>query len=277
MNRLDRKIEKSLRVRGGRGLRLSVIDPREVPMPAGLDKESGREALAEVTAELVELQRVFYADNSHALLVVLQGLDTSGKDGTTRHVFGPLNPQGVRVASFKRPTAVELAHDYLWRVHQVTPRKGVIGIFNRSHYEDYVVPAVSGWLTDKILQQRIRQLLDFERHLYENGVTIVKFFLHISKAEQKERLLARLETPHKRWKFEPGDLDTRKLWDRYTRAYQRVIGATSKPHAPWYIVPADRKWARNLMIARIVRQTLERLDLRYPESKHDLDSIVIED
>jgi PPK2 family polyphosphate:nucleotide phosphotransferase len=276
MDKLDLMIEKALRV-GGKRLRLESIAPRETPLPDDLDKESGRSVLDDVTADLVELQRILYAASSRAVLVVLQGLDTSGKDGTIRHVFGPLNPQGVRVASFKRPTTRELAHDYLWRVHARTPAKGMIGIFNRSHYEDYVVPAVADSLGENVLKQRLRQLADFERHLAENAVTIVKFFLHISKAEQKDRLQARLDTPHKRWKFEPQDLVTRKAWDRYTAAYERVIAATSKPHARWYVVPADRKWARNLMIGSIVRLTLQRLDLRYPKPKLDLEGIVIED
>jgi PPK2 family polyphosphate:nucleotide phosphotransferase len=204
-------------------------------------------------------------------------MDTGGKDGTIRHVFDGVNPQGVKVASFKKPTPRELAHDYLWRVHPHTPGNGEIVIFNRSHYEDVLVVRVHELVPKKVWNRRYEQINDFERRLAEEGTTILKFFLHISKQEQKERLRARLDEPDKNWKFSSGDLAERALWDDYQQAYEDVLSNTSTKWAPWYIIPADQKWFRNLLISQILVDTLERLKMRYPEAEEGLDGVVIGD
>jgi PPK2 family polyphosphate:nucleotide phosphotransferase len=191
-------------------------------------------------------------------------MDTGGKDGTIRRVLGSLNPQGVRVVSFKAPTPEERAHDYLWRVHREIPARGMIGVFNRSHYEDVLVAKVRGLAPPREIEARYGQINRFERHLSENGVVLVKFFLHISKEEQKARLQARLDDPRKRWKFDPADLAERKRWDEYQEAYETALRRCSSPWAPWYVIPGDHKWARNLAVARILRLTLEGMKLRYP-------------
>jgi PPK2 family polyphosphate:nucleotide phosphotransferase len=203
-------------------------------------------------------------------------MDTGGKDGTIRHVFEGVNPSGVRVASFKVPTNEELDHDYLWRVHKQTPGKGEIVIFNRSHYEDVLVVRVHKLVPKSVWSKRYAQINDFERMLVEEGTTILKFFLHIDKEEQKSRLQARLDTPNKQWKFSVGDLAERKLWPEYLEAYQDAISSTSSEWAPWYIVPANRKWYRNLVIANIIIQTLTNLKMYYPEPTENLDKISIE-
>jgi PPK2 family polyphosphate:nucleotide phosphotransferase len=214
--------------------------------------------------KLPALQTALYAESKQALLVVLQGRDASGKDGLTRVVFGPLNSQGCVVSNFKRPTVYELARDYLWRVHQVVPPKGSIGIFNRSHYEDVLVVRVHDLVPKSVWSKRYDQINDFERMLSENGVTILKFFLHISKDEQKARLLERLHDPLKNWKFEVGDLEERKRWDDYTEAYEDALEKCSTEHAHWYVVPADRKSTRNLLVARVVVDALERMKPVFP-------------
>jgi PPK2 family polyphosphate:nucleotide phosphotransferase len=203
-------------------------------------------------------------------------MDTSGKDGVIRHVFEGVNPQGVRVASFKVPTPQELDHDYLWRVHQHTPGRGEIVIFNRSHYEDVLVVRVHNLVPPEVWGRRYEQINAFERTLVEEGATILKFFLHISLDEQKERLQARLEDPEKRWKFAIGDLKERKRWPDYMQAYQDVLSRTSTQHAPWYIVPANSKWYRNLVIASVIVQTLKRLEMQYPDPEEGLDEVKIE-
>jgi PPK2 family polyphosphate:nucleotide phosphotransferase len=241
------------------------------------EKDKAREALTEDAEKLRDLQRVLWAQGKHAVLLVLQGMDTSGKDGTIRHVLGPLNPQGVFVSSFKKPTDLEWSYDYLWRVHKQVPPKGYIGVFNRSHYEDILVPYVTGSVPARQLQERYDQINDFEKYLSQNGVTILKFFLHISKAEQKERLLARLEQPHKNWKFNPSDLESRQKWPRYQEAYESILARCSKKWARWFVVPADRKWYRNFVVGRLLRLTLEDLDLSYPPPMTDLEDIVIPD
>jgi PPK2 family polyphosphate:nucleotide phosphotransferase len=222
------------------------------------------EQLQPLLDKLPALQTALYAESKQALLIVLQGRDASGKDGLTRVVFGPLNSQGCVVSNFKRPTVYELARDYLWRVHQVVPPKGSIGIFNRSHYEDVLVVRVHDLVPKPVWSKRYEQINDFERILSENGVTILKFFLHISKEEQKARLLERLHDPLKNWKFEVGDLEERKRWDEYTEAYEDVLEKCSTEWAPWYIVPADRKSTRNLLVARVVVETLERMKPVFP-------------
>jgi PPK2 family polyphosphate:nucleotide phosphotransferase len=235
-----------------------AIDGRE-PHGKAVDGE-----LQPLLDKLPALQTALYAESKQALLVVLQGRDASGKDGLTRVVFGPLNSQGCVVNNFKRPTVYELARDYLWRVHQVVPPKGSIGIFNRSHYEDVLVVRVHDLVPKSAWSKRYDQINDFERMLSENGVTILKFFLHISKDEQKARLLERLNDPLKNWKFEVGDLEERKRWDEYTEAYEDALEKCSTDWAPWYIVPSDRKSTRNLLVARVVVDTLEQMKPVFP-------------
>jgi PPK2 family polyphosphate:nucleotide phosphotransferase len=230
--------------------------------------DQGKEKAKAVTVQLIgrlgELQERLYANGNRAVLIVLQGMDTSGKDGTIKSVMSGVNPQGCRVATFKAPSNSELAHDFLWRVHHEAPSKGQIGIFNRSHYEDVLITRVHGWVSDKVVKQRFNQIKEFEELLYENGTTILKFFLHISKDEQKERLEERIRDPEKRWKFNEGDLEERKLWKNYMDAFEDVMAATSTDHAPWYIVPANRKWYRNLVIADRVVEALEDMKLKTP-------------
>ena len=240
------------------------------------DRDEAEASAAADIARIDALQDILYAEGKHALLVVLQATDTGGKDSTIRKVFGPVDPLGVRATSFKAPSSLELSHDYLWRVHQAVPPKGMIGIFNRSHYEDVLIVRVRELASKKTIDQRYDQINAFERHLADNDVTILKFYLHISKEEQKERLQARLDDPTKHWKFNPGDLDERALWDDYREAYEIALSRCSTPKAPWFVIPADRKWYRNAVIARIIRCTLEELDLRYPEPPPGLDKIEID-
>ena len=202
-------------------------------------------------------------------------MDTSGKDGTIKHVFRNINPLGVKVANFKRPNEIELAHDYLWRVHPHTPSRGHLSIFNRSHYEDVLIVRVHNLVPKAQWDRRYRQIREFERILAEEGTIILKFFLHISKKEQKERLEERLQNPKKQWKFEHGDIDERKLWDDYQKAYEVALAKTSTDHAPWYIVPSDRKWYRNLVISQVLIDTLDGLKMKYPEPEQGLENIVI--
>ena len=255
--------------------RLADIDPRDreaIPFP----RPETEAAMAADVAEIDRMQEILYAQGRHALLVVLQGPDTSGKDGTVRHVFGPVNPAGAVATSFKKPTQHELAHDFLWRIHKAVPSAGMIGIFNRSHYEDVLVPRVHALVPAERIEARYGQINAFERHLAENDVTILKFYLHISTKEQKARLEARLEDPTKRWKFSPDDLAERKHWDDYISAYQIALGRCSTQWAPWFVVPADRKWYRNAVVARVVRSTLEGLDLTYPPEMPGLDKLRID-
>jgi PPK2 family polyphosphate:nucleotide phosphotransferase len=259
----------------GNQVNLSMWDPNDSSFFPG-EKEEGKERLLQLNEALEELQELLYAEGKHQVLIVLQGMDTSGKDGTIRHVFEGVNPQGVRVASFKKPTPIELDHDYLWRVHQHTPGKGEIVIFNRSHYEDVLVVRVHSLVPEAVWSKRYDHINAFERTLADEGTTILKFFLHIDLEEQKERFQARLDRPHKRWKFNPGDLEERKLWPAYTQAYEDVLSKTSTPWAPWYIIPANRKWYRNLVIATIIVETLKGLDMRYPKIDFDPNAIVIE-
>jgi PPK2 family polyphosphate:nucleotide phosphotransferase len=241
----------------------------------GISKDAGQAKLATLTKRLEELQELLFADHRHRLLVVLQAMDTGGKDGTIRRVFDGVNPVGVKVASFKRPTEIELTHDYLWRVHPQTPGNGEIVIFNRSHYEDVLVVRVKNLTAPERWGRRFQQIADFERMLVEEGTTIRKFYLHISKNEQRQRLQERINNPEKRWKFHEGDLEERKLWDDYQEAYAEMLGRTSTDQAPWYVVPADRKWYRDLVVATILVETLESLDLHYPQPETDLSHIVV--
>ena len=212
-----------------------------------------------------------YAEHKRKVLIVLQGIDTSGKDSTIRHVFGDVNPQGTKVANFKVPTEKELDHDYLWRVHPHTPGKGEIVIFNRSHYEDVLVVRVHGLVPEKVWKRRYDHINEFERLLAEEGTTILKFFLNVSEEEQARRFLARLDQPEKRWKFNPGDLEEREYWDDYTKAYEDMLCKTSTDWAPWYVIPSDRKWYRNLVVASVIVKTLQNLDMQFPEEVPEID------
>jgi PPK2 family polyphosphate:nucleotide phosphotransferase len=240
------------------------------------DKEDANQRLEELNDELEAMQELLYAEHKHKLLVVLQATDTGGKDGTIRHVFEGVNPQGVRVASFKVPTAEELDHDYLWRAHRQVPGKGEIVIFNRSHYEDVLIVRVHNLVSPEVWGRRYAQINDFERILSEEGTSILKFFLHIDKDEQKERLQARLDEREKRWKFNVADLKERELWSDYQKAYEDMLSKTSTKWAPWYIIPANHKWYRNLVVASLIVSTLKSLDMKYPEPQQGLDKIKIE-
>jgi PPK2 family polyphosphate:nucleotide phosphotransferase len=263
------------RVSPGKGVKLDECDPRDISeFTEG--KKAAAEELVKLNRELEALQELLFAEHNHKVLIVLQAMDTGGKDGTVRHVFEGVNPTGVRVASFKVPTALELDHDYLWRVHQQVPGKGELVIFNRSHYEDVLIVRVHQLVPPKIWKKRFDQINQFERMLAEEGTTILKFYLNISEKEQKERLQARLDDPTKHWKFNVGDLGERKLWGEYIQAYEDVLGKTSTSWAPWYIVPSDRKWYRNLVIASVIVDTLKELKMEYPQPKEDLSQVVIE-
>lgn len=263
------------RVIPGEAFRLADRDPGETALLPG-GKQAGAGLLRRINDRLMELQELLYAEGKHKLLIVLQAMDTAGKDGTIRKVFGCLNPQGAHVASFKGPTSLELAHDYLWRIHRHTPGAGEIAIFNRSHYEDVLVVRVRELVPPERWERRYAQIADFERMLCEEGTTILKFFLHIDRDEQKRRLEARLEDPEKHWKFDAGDLAERKFWDGYMEAYETALVRTSTAAAPWYVIPANHKWYRNLVIGRIVTGTLEALGMRYPAPPPGLDRIVVE-
>ncbi len=264
---------------GGKGkaasFALDRFDPSAKPFSSG-DKTADKLAVATLAKELDALQDLLYADRRFKVLVVLQGTDTSGKDGTIRGVFGQMSALGVHAVGWKAPTEPERARDYLWRIHQAVPALGEITVFNRSHYEDVLVPVVSGWITPEQTLQRYAHINDFERMLTETGTLVLKFLLHISKDEQRERLQARLDDPDKMWKFAGGDLDARKQWADYQKAYSAAIEATGTPWAPWTIVPADSKTHRNLMIAGAVKQAIEGLKLRYPPPDPALKNIKVE-
>lgn len=257
-------------------VKLDRIDTRGTPGWDTDDRDGAEARTAELNAQLERLQEDLWAQGSDRLLVVLQAMDAGGKDGTIRHVFDGVNPSGVQVSSFKKPSTLELAHDYLWRIHYRAPRKGEIVIFNRSHYEDVLVVRVENLVAKSTWKKRYRHIREFEQMLADEGTTIVKIMLHISKDEQRERLQDRLDTPSKHWKFDVSDLDARAKWDDYMDAFEDAIEETSTEDAPWYIVPADRKWYRNLAVSEILVQTLESLDIRYPQPD-DLSGIVIND
>ncbi len=265
--------EDRYRVQPGRRFRLADHDPEDKSAFDGERAEADAE-FALLNDRLEALQELLYAEGRHRVLVVLQAMDTGGKDGVIRKVFEGVNPTGVRVASFKVPTAPELARDYLWRAHQQVPADGELVIFNRSHYEDLLVVRVHELVPKAVWSKRIAPINDFERMLSENGVTIIKFFLHISKDEQRQRLQDRLDDPDKHWKFSLGDLKEREHWDAYQTAYEEVIDRTSTELAPWYVIPADRKWYRDLVTCRILVSTLEALDMQYPRPD-DLSGVVV--
>jgi PPK2 family polyphosphate:nucleotide phosphotransferase len=262
------------RLRPGKQVDLSKFDPADRSASPG-NKEQDNTELAELSARLDKLQDLLVASRTHKVLIVLQGTDTSGKDGTIRHVFKNVDPLGVRVVAFKTPTEEERSRDFLWRVHAHVPGTGEIVIFNRSHYEDVLITLVHGWIDRAEAKRRYAHINAFERLLAEGGTSIVKFYLHISKAEQRRRLQERLEDPEKQWKFRLSDLEERKLWNKYIKAYETALEATSTASAPWYIVPSDSKTNRNLFISRVLVDTLERLKLRYPESQDDLAGVRI--
>jgi PPK2 family polyphosphate:nucleotide phosphotransferase len=261
----------SYEVTDGKHFRLADHDPRA---DSGIDgKEAGRAEVARLTARLEELHEKLYADGRHKVLIVLQGMDTSGKGGAIRKAFEGLDPTGVHVAAFKAPTEVELAHDFLWRVHPHVPENGHISIFDRSHYEDVLIVRVHDLVPKAQWKARYDHIRHFERMLADEGTVIRKFFLHISKEEQAARLQARIDNPAKHWKFREEDLAEREHWDDYQVAFEEAIRRTATPHAPWIVVPADRKWHRDVVICRTMVETLEGLDLRYPEANEDLSGI----
>ncbi|MEM6916349.1 MAG: polyphosphate kinase 2 family protein [Verrucomicrobiota bacterium] len=242
-----------------------------------VNKPKGKDLFKQMSLQIDELQTQFYAEGKHRLLVVFQAMDTGGKDGTIRSVFEKMDPQGVRCAAFKKPSSLELAHDYLWRIHQQVPQNGEVVIFNRSHYEDILAVRVREIFPESVWSKRYEHIVNFEQMLADEGTTIVKIFLHISRDEQKERLQARLDESDKNWKFNPGDLVDRALWPKFMEAYEDVFSRTSTEVAPWYIVPADRKWYRNLIVSDIIIQTMRGLGMEYPKIDFDPSSIVIED
>jgi len=239
----------------------------------GLSKEVAEAALAAHRKRLAELQDVLYAGQKHSVLIVLQGMDTAGKDGTISHIFSGVNPQGCDVASFKVPTSLEARHDFLWRCHAKTPAAGMIAIFNRSHYEQVLAPRVHKLIDGKTAHRNMEQINDFESMLAENGTLILKFFLHISRDEQKKRLESRLEDPDKHWKFSDADLRERAFWSEYQDAYEDILSRTSRKHAPWFVIPSDRKWFRNDAISAILADALSGLDLAYPKPTVDVSKI----
>jgi PPK2 family polyphosphate:nucleotide phosphotransferase len=266
--------ESDYLVRPGKPFRL-----KDIPADAKgsfKDKEDAEPVIEKDRSRIRDLQEVLYAEARHALLIVFQAIDAGGKDGAIRYVFSGVNPQGCTVTSFKRPTSLELSHDFLWRHHLAIPPKGVIGIHNRSHYEPVTVERVKNLVPKKVWSKRYDHINNFERMLADEGVTILKFFLHISKDEQKRRLEKRLTNPHKNWKFDPGDLEERKCWDEYQAAFDDMLEKCSTEWAPWYVVPSDRKWFRNYVLAETIVHTMESLDMKYPEPVQGLDEIVIE-
>ena len=252
----------ALTVRPGSAAGLEQRDPRDtVGLP---EKKHAAEELEALLEELGSLQERLYAEGRRSVLVVLQGLDASGKDGTISHVFTGVNPQGCRVTSFKAPTPVELAHDFLWRVHAECPAKGMIGIFNRSHYEDVVTVRVLELAPKEVWSRRPERIVEFERLLVDEGTTVLKCFLHVSAEEQQERFAERVSDPTKRWKFNPKDEETARRFDEYTSAYEQALTDTSTEHAPWYVIPSDRNWVRNHAVATVLVEALRRLDPKYP-------------
>ncbi|MFC1463797.1 MAG: polyphosphate kinase 2 family protein [Candidatus Brachytrichaceae bacterium NZ_4S206] len=263
------------KVTPSRPIHLSDFDPEDTSLFDG-KKALAKEEVDALNDELEDLQELMYAEHKHKLLVVLQAMDTGGKDGLIRSVFDGVNPQGVKVANFKAPTPAELDRDYLWRVHPHVPGKGEIVIFNRSHYEDVLIVRVQGLVPEPVWRRRYQHIREFERMLADEGVTILKFYLHISKDEQKRRLQARLDDPNKHWKFNVGDLKERARWDDYMQAYEDAINETSTEWAPWYVIPANKKWYRDWVAVNIILDTLKGFKMRYPQPKEDLSKVVIE-
>lgn len=259
---------------GGMPVHLKDYDP---DYHADYDKKLASAEEKALEQRMAELQERLYAESEQSLLIVLQAMDAGGKDSTIKKVFDKVNPQGVRVHSFKAPTAEELAHDFLWRIHEHVPPRGYIGIFNRSHYEDVLIVRVNNLVPREVWEPRYEHINNFERLLADSGIRILKFFLHISKDEQRERFQERLDRPEKHWKFSKGDLPVREQWDAYMRAYEDALTYCNTDHAPWHIVPANRKWYRDLVITRAIVAALEDMNPQYPPAEPDLDKVVIPD
>ena len=272
------KMKASEQFRATKNLKL-VDTGASIKQAAGTDPAARKSRNKQLTAEAAEtmaaLQEMFYARHQEKLLVILQGMDTSGKDGTINDVFGAINAMGLRVHSFKAPTTLELERDYLWRIHQQVPLKGEIVVFNRSHYEDVLITRIHGLIDEKECKRRYQQIADFERMLAETGTVILKFFLHISKDEQKQRLQDRLDDPDKHWKFDPQDLKERQYWEAYQCAYEEAICKTDFDHAPWYVIPADSKSQRNQLVASIVAERMTALKLKFPPAHPEYAKIKI--
>jgi PPK2 family polyphosphate:nucleotide phosphotransferase len=264
-------------VKPGAKLDFGKIDSGEKTLFQGVSKDDSQPQFDDLQGQIQQLQKRLYAENKHRILVVIQAMDTGGKDGCIKDVFSRIDPQGIHVESFKKPSELELAHDFLWRVHAKVPSTGQLVIFNRSHYEDIIAVRVKKIFPDEVWKRRQRHVVEFERMLAEEGTTIVKIFLHISKDEQKQRLQARLDNPAKHWKINPDDLVDRAKWDDFMGAYEDVISKTSTEYAPWYVVPADRKWYRNLCVARIMLDTLKKLKMEFPPINWDPATVKIED
>ncbi len=274
-------IPSELRISPGKKVRLDDIDPRSTPgFPDSGDRDADKARAEALTRANIEqaaaLQYRLWAEDQRALLVAMQALDTGGKDGVIRHVFTGFNPQGCRVRAFKAPSHEELDHDFLWRVHRSIPPRGEIGVFNRSHYEDVLVVRVHDLVPKSVWSKRYEQINAFERHLFENGVWIIKCYLHISRDEQLQRLRARIDNPEKRWKVCPADFEERKYWDDYMRAYEAALEQCNAEHAPWYVIPADRKWYRDLAMSEIVLATLREMNPQIPPPRFDVSKIVVE-
>ena len=252
------------------------LSERETCVDAGLKKKDGKDAFYALSHRLIELQENLYAEQKRSLLVVMQAMDAGGKDSTLKAVFGPVDPAGCKVKSFKKPNDEELAHDYLWRVHHNAPKRGYIGVFNRSHYEDAVTVTVKNLVPEPIWSKRVGHINHFEHMLADEGTTIVKFFLHISKDYQKQRLQRRLDRPDKHWKFHPDDLEERGRWEKYQDRYSEVMSQTSHKHSPWFVIPAERRWFRNLLVTKVLVDTLEKMDPKPPAADFDPSGIVIE-
>ncbi|HTS12481.1 MAG TPA: polyphosphate kinase 2 family protein [Candidatus Limnocylindrales bacterium] len=259
------------RLKPGKKVKLSKYDPDDC---CGWEKgHKAKASLEKAVERLDKLQYLLYAERKHALLIVLQGLDTAGKDGTVRHVMSGVNPEGCQVTPFKVPTSEEAAHDFLWRIHKAVPPMGQIGIFNRSHYEDVLVVRVHKLVPKEVWSKRYHQINEFESILAENNVKILKFFLHISKDEQKDRLLQRIDDPDRQWKISEADFHERKFWDDYTEAYEDALTKCNSNDAPWFIIPSNKKWFRNLAVSHIIAETLESLHLKFPAPTVDLSKI----
>ena len=268
-----KRLAKELIVKPSSRLKLEKMDPGDT---FGYDKADAADHFTKNLERLSVLQYMLYAEAKRSVLVVLQGIDAGGKDGTIKHVMSGLNPQGVTVTSFKVPEGPEKRHDYLWRIHNAVPEWGKVGIFNRSHYEDVLVVRVHDLVPKKVWSERYDQINDFESMLASSGVTILKFLLYISKDEQAKRFRERLDDKQKNWKFSPADLKEREYWDQYIEAYDDMLNKCSKKHAPWYVIPANNKWFRNLAVSQILRDTLDEMDLKFPKPTTDLKKIKFE-
>jgi PPK2 family polyphosphate:nucleotide phosphotransferase len=262
---------ENYRVKPGQNIDLETIDA--AAKPPGLDRKQAQREFASLAEKLRDLQHLMYAEGKSSLLIVLQGRDAAGKDGTIRQVFGPMNPQGCRVTSFKVPSKEEMAHDFLWRCHKVAPRRGQVAIFNRSHYEDVLVVRVHDLVPKSVWSKRYDHINAFERLVADNGTMILKFYLHIDREEQLERFGKRIDNPKKNWKISEADYSERPHWDSYTRAFEDALSKCSTDPAPWFVIPANRKWFRNLVIAEIVADAMERLQMRFPAPSIDMDEI----